>query len=493
MSSSTFALSNHRLFATALVLAVAPLWFGRYLPMVDLPQHAGQVTAVRELLAGNPQFSAVFDINWFTPYLLGYLLLYLLAAALPISIATKVLVCASMISMPLLTGLLLREVGADTRWRWLAIPGCYSVAFYWGFISYMVAVPIALLLLIYTVRFDRKPTPLRGALLAMLALFLFFCHVIALAFAGLAAASFIAGRHYRDMRALALRWIPLAAPLPLIAAWLVLTYNTEGSVQNAPVVYGSALNRLVALLTQPSGIEHLSVFGTVVTAAIAVLPPLTGARLSSDAARWLPFLVGLLTFLVVPSFAFNTAFLYERLGVFLVPLWLMVWDAPSSGSHRFEFLGMVIITAWIVLNTARFASFARETQAFDRIMAAMEPGQYAAMLIVDNRSPLFATPVYLHFPAWYQATKNGIVDFNFADFHPQVVRYRQDRGPRVHEQLGWAPWRFQWDRDGGSTYRYFVVKSDVDFAPLLFKEKEGSVALVARNEWWWLYENLERK
>jgi hypothetical protein len=356
----------------------------------------------------------------------------------------------------------------------------------------MVAVPIALLLLIQTVRFDRKPTPMRGALLAASSLFLLFCHVIALSFAGLAAASFIAGKHYRDIRALALRWIPLAVPLPLIAAWLVLTYNAEGSVQNAPVVYGPLLNRLFALLTQPSGIEHLTVFGTVVTTAIAVLPPLTGARLTSDAARWLPFSVGLLAFLVVPSFAFNTAFLYERLGVFLVPLWLMVWDPPNSGSHRFEFLGMILIIAWIALNTARFASFARETQPFDRIMAAMEPGQYAAMLVVDNRSPLFATPVYLHFPAWYQATKHGIADFNFADF-PLIVRYRQDRGPRVREQLAWAPWRFQWDRDGGSTYRYFVVKSDVDVAPVLFKEKEDSVALVARSEWWWLYENLELK
>lgn len=493
MISSTFLLSNQRLFAAAILLAIAPLWFGNYLPMVDVPQHAGQIAALQELHAGNSGFEAAFEVNWFTPYLFGYLLLYTLATLMPIAFAIKFVVCAAMISVPLLTGLLLREVGADTRWRWLAIPGCYSLAFYWGFVSFMVAVPLGLLLLILTIRFDRDPTPRRGTLLAGFAVFLFFCHVIALGLAALAAGSYLAGRHYRAIRTLALRCLPLAAPLPLIAAWIAITYDAEGTVQNAPVVYGPVLNRFLSLISQPSGLERVTVFGALVTASMVVLPAITGAKLSRDPARWLPFAATAIAFFAVPSFAFNTGFLYQRLGVFLAPLWLMVWDARPNANHRLEFLGMVLVAAWMILNTARFASFARETQWFDAITAEMQPRENVAMMIVDNRSPLFATPVYLHFPAWYQAKKRGIVDFNFADFHPQVVRYKASRGPRVNEALAWAPWHFQWELHGGASYRYFIVKGDRDYSSVIFKDRVGSVDLIARSGWWWLYESRERQ
>ena len=59
---------------------------------------------------------------------------------------------------------MLREVGADVRWKWLVIPGSYSLAFYWGFVSFVAAVPVGLWLLIQAVRFDREAT-LRRALI----------------------------------------------------------------------------------------------------------------------------------------------------------------------------------------------------------------------------------------------------------------------------------------------------------------------------------------
>ena len=81
---------RHRLFGYALVLMIAPLWFGQYLPMVDLPQHAAQIAALKQIWAGNPLFTDVFEINWFTPYLLGYMALYVLSLAMPITVATKI-------------------------------------------------------------------------------------------------------------------------------------------------------------------------------------------------------------------------------------------------------------------------------------------------------------------------------------------------------------------------------------------------------------------
>ncbi len=490
---STLVLSNTRLFVTALALSIAPLWFGPYLPMVDLPQHAAQIAALHAVLQGDSRFTSVFELNWFTPYLFGYLLLYAISTIAPIVVATKIIVCFSMISIPMLTGALLREVRADVRWRWLAIPGTYSLAFYWGFFSFMVAVPIAILLLILTVRFDREPTKSGAAFLAVYTLFLFFCHVLALGFSALVASSYLAGKHYSNPRSLAVRCIPLAAPLPLILFWLANTFSGEASVQHSTVAFGEVAPRLYEFLMQPSGLEHISSFGIAVTVGIALSPRLLGSRPTSSPARWLPFVVGALAFFLVPSTALNTSFLYQRLGIFLVPLWLMIWDAPKKDSTRFELLVMAAVIAWILANTARFASFARETESFDAVMANMAPGETAAMMIVDKRSQFFTTPVYLHFPAWYQASKGGIVDFNFADFHPQIVRYKNSRGPRLGEALAWAPWQFEWDRDGGRSYRYFVVKAPSDYSATLFKEQIGSISLIAHSGWWWLYENRSRQ
>ena len=74
------------------MLSFAPLWVGSYLPMVDMPQHAAQITALRELWRGNEMFTQLFEINWFTPYLLGYMLLARWTLVLPMTVATQVIV-----------------------------------------------------------------------------------------------------------------------------------------------------------------------------------------------------------------------------------------------------------------------------------------------------------------------------------------------------------------------------------------------------------------
>jgi hypothetical protein len=210
--------------------------------------------------------------------------------------------------------------------------------------------------------------------------------------------------------------------------------------------------------------------------------------LSKTPSRWFPFVLGLAAFLAMPSYAFQTAFLYQRLGVFLVPLWLLLWDRPIGSRGRLAWLAMPLAVVWIFGNVARFASFARETEHFDAVLATMEPGKRVASLVFDRTTPLFSTPVYLHFPSWYQATKRGIVDFNFADFYT-VLQYKQANQPRITEQLGWYPVLFNWESHGGAAYDYFVIKADVnvDVGPMLFKEHIEAVELIAHSGWWWVY------
>lgn len=488
----TLSVSNNRLFVAAALLSIAPLWFGQNLPMVDMPQHAAQIAALREIWAGNATFTQLFDVNWFTPYLLGYMLLYAASTVLPVTVAAQLVVSLSLISIPLLTGTLLRAAGADERWKWLAIPCAFGYAFYWGFLSFLVAVPLGLLFIVQAMRFSAAPSVRRGIWVAAASLALFFCHIIVLGFASLIALGYIAGAHWRDWKGVALRWLPYTAPLPLIGVWMFLTYTNEARVSTDPVVFGPVSFRLMQLLMQPAGQDSLFWLCLLVTGSVVLLPALMGSRFSRRPQRWLPFLLGLAVFMTAPHYVFSTAYFYQRLGIFLVPLWLLMWDAPAGGTRRPDWLVMPLIVLWMLLNTGRFAAFARETESFDRILDRMEPGRRVATMIYDKRSALFSLPVYLHFPAWYQAKRGGIADFNFADFYSQMARYKADAGPRINERVSWNPTTFDWRASGGANYDYFLVKADVDLSGYIFKQQLGAVELVARDEWWWLYRNKEK-
>jgi hypothetical protein len=324
---------------------------------------------------------------------------------------------------------------------------------------------------------------------------LFFCHIIVLGFASLVAFGYIAGKHYRNFRALVLQSLPNAAVAPLIAVWFAVTLRSEAAVQDGVTIYGSVLERLAHLLLQPAGHDAFSPWLTpLITAAVFVLPPLAGCTFSRRPERWLPFLFGLLVFMVAPRYVFSTAYFFQRLGVFLVPLWLMTWDAPrAAAARRLDWAAIALVLLWSFTTIGRFAAFARETESFRNVIAAVEPGHRVASMIYDRGSPYFATPVYLHFPAWYAATRQGIVDFNFADFISQMVRYRKDAGPRMTDLLGWYPTQFDWRANGGAQYDYFIVKARFDVSEAIFKEQRGSVELVTRSGWWWLYRNLKKE
>ena len=489
-----FSLPNDRLFAAVLVLAVVPLWISRYPPGVDMAQHAAQVASMHEIWAGNAMFTRVFEINWFTPYLLGYALLYGLSLIMPLAIAAQLLLSIALILMPVLTGRLLAVAGADERWKWLAIPASFSLAFYWGFLTFMLAVPLGLYFLIAAIRFSRVPSVRGGITIAVFGTFLFFCHMIALCFVSLLALGYVCSAGWRNLRTLALKMVPFTAPLPLIVTWLLLTYHREGPAQHSPTLWAPLYTRAVMLLMQLAGLD---VFWTIllvpVVGALLLLPRLGGSRLSRRPERWVPFLIGLAAYFTLPSTWLNTGFIFDRLGVFLVPLWLMLWDPPATaGSRRVEWAAILVPIVWTLANTTRFAAFGKETEPFRAVLAQMEPGRTVAAMMADPYSPLFGEPVYMHFPGWYQVTGHGIVDFNFGDFYVQPVRYRRDAGPRMNEHLAWYPFAFRWDADGGDRYDYFIIKSNADVSNAIFKERRASVELVAHQDWWWLYRNIER-
>jgi hypothetical protein len=132
----------------AAALATIPVWIPAFPPMTDLPQHASQIALLRNMSAADFPFHDDFTVTWFTPYLVGYMLVYAIVPLIGIVAACKAVIAGAVIALPLTTALLLIESEGEPRWALLTIPASYSFA-YQGFSQFLdrrpdrVDVPVA--------------------------------------------------------------------------------------------------------------------------------------------------------------------------------------------------------------------------------------------------------------------------------------------------------------------------------------------------------------
>jgi hypothetical protein len=491
-SDYNFDFDNEWLFYLALLLAVIPFWLTHFLPGVDLPGHAAQAVALQEIWRENPFFTEHFEVNLYTPYLTFTVLLALLSYLVPVGVATKLVMSAVVVATPILSGRLLGAIGGVPSWRWLIIPSTYSFAFYWGTLPFAASVPLSLVLLILTVRWDREPSAGLGVLIVGFSVLMFFCHLLVLCFSSLIALAWLAGRNYRQPLRLAALSTPYTATLPLIAIWLYQALNSGTYMTDDRVVFGSYLKRPLDIVVQFSGLDGTFFFVSLfVFVAIVALPFFSGLRFTRKPERWLAALVGLATFMLFPSYGMGTAYLYERFGVFLPLLWLILWERTPAETTRWHWIGILAVFVWSGANVLRFTTFSLETKPFEILLARMDDGKRVLTIIWDKHSSEFTTPVFLFLTSWYEAEKKGIVDYNFGMFYGTVVRYKPEKRPANVGMLAWMPETFDWQRHNGKDYDYFVVSSMTDISADIFKDRRASIELLQHEGTWWLYRPIE--
>jgi len=184
-----------------------------------------------------------------------------------------------------------------------------------------------------------------------------------------------------------------------------------------------------------------------------------------DPTVFVPLTVTVLVWTFVPDAVLNTWFLYQRFALFLLPFYAVIFCPPQS-AHRGVVQQLwlpVLCWGFLVLHSERLLAFAKESAAFDEVLAVTQPGQRALSLIFNPTSAaLDNVEPYWNFPVWYQAEKNGFVDFNAAGSLPPVVRYRPDRLPAGFVGPIWEwrhPKNFDWAKYQAEIYRYFFIRS----------------------------------
>ena len=487
-TGSAPAPQESRLGMTALcsLLGAAPLFTAQFPPMVDLPQHAAQVATLLEILGGDADLAQLYRLNWFTPYLLGYLLVAALAPVLGIVLACKVIVAAALAAIPWAV----RSMAGprlDARWLWLLLPTLYGFAFHWGFLNFLVAVPVGLVVFGAALRHNEQPTLGSAIRLALAMLALFFCHALTCLFVGGLAGLDALLRRQR-LSGFLLRVLPLCSVLPLMLLWGLLTRSTEAQV-HAPIQWHHGWHRVTGLpdLVFGAQLGLVNHFGLLLVALPFALGLLRPAR---ELRRWLPFLVTTAWLLFGPNVIFGNYFTYQRFGVFLVPFLFLATDPGPAAAVRQRwsqvFIGLAALL-WLGLVTLFMRGFDGEARGFERVLAAMEPQRKVLQLMPGRDSRYAPAPAFLHFGSWYQALRHGPVDFSFAHFPVALVRYRAETAPPAAQGFEWSPSSFHWQRHAGDHYDYFLVRSPVDLSAHLFRTAPVAPVLLLQENGWWLY------
>lgn len=453
------------------MLAGGIFWLSPHPPMLDIPQHAGQVALLLDLLSNNSQWQDIFYINYFTPYLLGYGLWALLASFMPLGIALKILLMATFWGFVYSGRYLRKQCQADDRLDWLLLLAFFGFAFSWGFLTFLMAAALAMLYLAHVMQYSKAPDVRTAIWLCIAGLALFFCHglvfLLCMALGGLFAIGYA-----RSLWDLVRRVLPYLVCAPVAIIYYIIASSNPVTQESfsLEVLWRWDLNRVVHFFILPVSADATPM--ALVVGLFAMLAPyLIGSRQRFHNMNWLPFVFIVVIWVCVPQFAMKTSMLYQRFSLFTLPFYILLFKRPecvntdaSKGRHaavlRASWLLPAMTIAYLSLTAIQFMAFAKESADFDRAIQHVPDGKKVLSLPFNADSPATGdSQAYLHYASWYQAEHKGLVDFSFAWYMPQPVRFKIGMQPKVKPIFTDRPWLLRELNGVGSRYDYFFVRS----------------------------------
>ena len=452
-----------------LVLSAAcvwPLFYVRYAPIEDMPQHLAAVRVLHDFHDPAWGFTRYFELHLArTQYLAYYLAVDLVAYVVPLELANKLLIAAAMIGVPLGARSLRKALGKDGSLSLLLFPLAYNAHLILGFFNFIAAIALSLYAVSLAVQQRRAFGRARAVGVAALSVICFYTHVVP--FALMALATVLVGSYttWRAAMRSLLQLVPAGlctlywtVASPAGRATLSAAQQGAGGLGAKPVFTPAARalreipNWLTDVLQGDRDILLLEAWLGLVALALLLALVARAARRDLGGAGdpigaslslrlWLlPLISGALYFVAPTSYDWIWP-IAQRFPL-LCATWLVVaLPRVSLGRHVVYALAFVISSASFHLVGKAFTDFDRhEVGDFDRALAAIPDAQRVVGLIFDRGSAHVAFSPFIHFVAYYQARKGGAVMFTFADFPQSPFVFREDnRPPRVPPRWEWLP------------------------------------------------------
>lgn len=476
---------RYTVFLLTCVISSTIVFIPDYPPMVDLPQHAGQIALIKSVVHSSFSFGHLFEMQILTPYWLGYSIVLALSYVFGITAATKITVALALAAFPISVDRFMQSQNGNPYWSWLFIPVSYGFAFEWGFLNFLVAIPIGFFFL---ERVSRLGSDYKTKDIIHLAI---WCHVLFLAHAlvlvvFLAIATLL--RHDSNPRIWFRRIAPFFSIAPIFLIWFIIKIIKGSDTQGAGP-WGLGLHRLTELFPNMVALPPTKSF--MVFSVFICMAAIVGTKINLSSKKLGPFIVYLFLMLVGPNFLFGTFFVYNRFTHIGLPLFLLAFTSNKTEIHeqtKIKYVNLLVVSISLILfgyHSAKMSAYSNESLSFQKIVDYIPPDKRILSLVFTRNSDFYAAPVYLHYPVWYQAEKRGVVDFNFAYFFPQVIRYKEEMRPPSDPNFVWFPHMFDWDNFEKFQYSYFIVKHPDDLSQKLFPRNEAE--LVEKSGDWRLY------
>jgi hypothetical protein len=451
------------LFGVLLILHVALIWAFRFIPTQDGPGHQALAFILRQY--GRPDAGLLrqyYALNREAlPNELIFFLMNRILRFLSVPVAEKVVLTVYAILLPVSVRYALR--GTDRRSGFLAVlsfPFIYNYTLHMGFFNFCFSLPAFFFTVGYWLRHGERMTPLRTVALAILILWVYFCHPVTLVMTVAALLTLAGWRLLLDLRASpgtlwpgARRWLlaPVVAFLPAVILMAAFVGRRMGSkIDFLPL--GVKIKHLAGLYSLAS----LSHWTPPLAAALALLFYAVAFLVLRQRGRRPPeardglllvVLVFLAAYFLAPSEISGGGFVNHRLVLFPF-LALILWLGAFDHSARRRL--------WIQIGAAGLAVlflfvYARAYAAIDQHLAEiaeagdhMEPDHTFLYLSYSNygeqpngRELAFRTEPFLH-AGGYIGAKKRLVDLSLyeanEDYFP--IYYRPELNPYVHLSVG---------------------------------------------------------
>ena len=203
------------------IVGVLPIWLVDLLPLVDMSAHLHLMTVMHDLPRSPLLQEHYIQVHALVPYLSYYKAVDWLAFLMSVEQANRVVLTLTVAALPWSAYVYLRTIG-HSPWLMLGVlPWLLHCDFFMGFFSYMLSIPIFILILAAHLRWLQSPTRSRGLLLAgllgLLALTHYLLWAVALVLIPLISLNFAARQNWQ--RAV---WWPVRDALMLLPSLALL-------------------------------------------------------------------------------------------------------------------------------------------------------------------------------------------------------------------------------------------------------------------------------
>lgn len=423
---------SNTVFYSLLLLVALPVWIGESPAMIDFPQHIAQLTALKEIFSGNEFYSELYEINWFTPYIVSNFILLIFSSFLSPLVALKLGVTFYLIAIPVVTGLIAKKLGKPVDLRLITIPFLYCFPFNWGFVPFLITVGFGIVWVYYFISFNSNPNSLTNIIISI---FIIYSHAIAWGVVMLYITLFSLrkGISFEMIKGI----VKLSFPVVFVAIWMYTIKLGSPSVSEEELFsYFPFFYRFCSFLVG-NLMGNDTVLGFLKLVLIYfIFRTRTIVEISFNIYLSLA-LATVMMFFVFPNRLLSTGFFSDRLLILFPVLMALSIDKIHSKSKVY-ILVFIATTLSVTPRISRVITSDGELMAIYELSEEIEDRQKLIFITNKNeymsdRYRLLSEPQFLWLPQLLATKKDLEIDFNFAYFHPEMVRFSTNANEKVKD------------------------------------------------------------